>query len=227
MAIEYKIWDFPSIPIGPQLFHVPGMAAEGGLTAGGVRMLSPEPGGRAVLELQPAMQFGEWQKPFSSWIMSKINGQIFRVRLAATPQVITSASMRGPSQMLGSVPDPYSDQLPAKGDLYGRFTAIALEGSNIVKIDMKPFGSILSFGHVIGHGDHCYLVDDISYDANWIATITVTPPIRKPIAADDVVNFRPFFLGSISNGAEIRRAYDPANRGAIQLEKIVFAEVII
>ena len=76
MTIEHKIWNFPNRAVESQLFHVPGEYFNGGLTSGGAKIMSPEPGGFSMLELTPSRQVNEWNSPVSSWLMSKINGEI-------------------------------------------------------------------------------------------------------------------------------------------------------
>lgn len=223
MTIEYTVVDFPTIPIRSQLFHVPGAANEAGLTAGGVRMLSPEPGGRSMLEIQPSLRINEWQYPEASWLMSQGNGVIFRVRLIPTPQVCTAQFGGVPWQ-----PDtPWNNDQPWSGDVLVMFTAAALEGSNVVAIDLSSIGQILKRGHVIGHQDNCYKVDAISYDDNDVAIITIKPPLRKNVVIGDVAFLRPYFLGTISNAADVRVTYDAENVGLIQLGKIILDEAII
>lgn len=235
MAIDYKIWNFPDIKISKQLFHVPGMAVEGGLTVGGARIMSPEPGGRAVLEIEPSLQVDEWTAPMSSWLMSKINGAIFRVRLAQTPQ-IASARLTGtyPTGVYWAAEGnflaaPWDNGQPWQADseadnLATLFTSPALEGTTVVRIDMALFGPILKQGHVIGHMDHCYMVDDISY-ANGEARVVITPPLCKDVLPGDLCEFRPWFLGSIINGEQIRMTYDAEQVGYIKPGKIIFGQV--
>jgi|SRR5882757_763451 len=229
MTINPKVWSFPSFPISKQLFAASGAAFEAGMTVGGVRMISPEPGGRASLELQPSLQVGEWQYPVSSWLMSKINGDIFRIRLAPTPQIATRISGGVPWGASGIYPDsPWSNQENWEGDVVAQFKSVAFQGSNTVQIDMSFLGQILQHGHVIGHGDNCYIVDDISYNnTNNMATVVVNPPFRKNVAINDLALMRPFFLGTISNGDEMRTTYDAENVGYIQLGRIKFNEVIL
>lgn len=206
------IYDFPPFSVSKQLFHVPGAAVEGGYTSGAVRIVSPEPGGRSVLEMQVAMQTNEWSDPISSWVMSSGNGRIFRIPLTKTPQLVTMRTM------LSGYP-PTSLQTV--------YTTVALEGSTTVTVDMKPFGPIAKAGHVIGHGDQTYLIDAISYDAALVATITVTPPLRKDVAINDGCLLTPNFLGTISNIEDVRITYDAENAGAIQMGKMVFSEAIV
>lgn len=222
-----EIFDFPVLPGAKQLFHVPGAAMEGGYTAGAVRILSPEPGGRSVLELQTSFSVNEWENPVASWLMSKGNGEVFRIRLTRTPQVITQRSI--PRASFDAYPrdeEQWHAPNPAT-DLTTLYTATALEGENTVKIDMSSLGPILKPGHVFGHGNTTYKVDKITYDANLIATIVCKPPLRKNIAIGNMCLFTPYFLGTIGNIAEVRTTYDAELGGSIQLGKIIFAEAIV
>jgi hypothetical protein len=216
-----KIYNFPTFPIEKQLFYSPGAAVEGGFTSGGARITSPEPGGRSFLDIQPAWQITEWDFPISSWLMSKINGAVFHVRLAPTPQVLSarSAPVRWQPDNL------WSNDQPWQGDLSATYGASALEGTNQLVIDMAAIGPRLQSGHVIGHAYDAYLVDEINYSGT-VALITVSPPLRRDVAAGDNVLFRPYFTGSIANGDSIRAPYDAGNVGLIQMGSITFSEVI-
>ena len=228
MAIEHKVWNFPTFPIRAQLFHVPGASVEGGYTSGGARISSPEPGGFGVLEIQPALHL-EWEYPVASWLMSKTNGQILRVRLAATPQVASARAAAGVPWGAETIyPDsPWSNLQNWSGDLAAQYATPALEGSNVLVIDMSQLGPLLRHGHVIGHGDSCYGVDDIEYDSNGRATILTTLPLRRDVAEADSVWFRPWFTGSIGNPGDFKSTYDADKVGHIQLEKIILNEVVL
>ena len=221
-----KIHEFPTVSISKQLFHVPGAAVEGGYTAGSVRIVSPEPGGRGILEVQMALR-DEWGNPWASWIMSKTNGQVFRIKLTKTPQIITARSLLAPAFTAWPRDEEQWQAPDLSTDINTVFTLGALEGSNVVVIDVGPIGPILKHGHLIGHGDQTYLVDDIEYVSETRARVTVTPPLRKNIVAGQTCMFRPYFLGTISNGGEIITTYDAEQRGHIQVNKIVFSEVIL
>jgi hypothetical protein len=226
--INHKVWSFPTFPISKQLFVASGQAFDGGMTVGGIHMLSPEPGGRSMLEIQPSLQVSEWEFPLSSWLMSKINGDIFRVRLAPTPQVASKRSGGAPWAEGGIYPEsPWSNQQNWSGDDVALYKSVSLEGTNVAYVDMSALGQILQCGHVIGHGDNCYKIDEVSYDAFNVATITVKPPFRKSIAVGDIALLRPFFLGSIVNGEEMRATYDAENVGHIQIGRIRLNEVIL
>lgn len=226
MTTAYKIYEFPTFPISKQLFHVPGQAIEGGFTSGGARIMSPEPGGFSMLEIQPSLQVREFEYPVSSWLMSKSNGQLLRVRLAPTPQLVASGlSVPWGAQTI--YPDsPWSNLANWAGDIVSTYVLTTLQGSNRIVIDMSAIGPILKPGHVIGHAFDTYLIDEISYSGS-IATAIVIPPIRRNITVGDIAYFRPWFTGYIANGADIRATYDAENAGHIQIGKIVLNEAVL
>lgn len=234
MSINYKIWDFPaSLKVQSQLFYPAGQAFEGGFTSGGVNILSPEPGGRSYLETLISLQTKEWDYPFTSWLMGKLNGDIFRVRMTATPQLVNAPA-------LGFTGGYYqnngilwagdllwgNDQPWELGDTGVPVTAVALEGSLIIYANFTGIGQVLKHGHAFGIGDTAYAVDDIEWTGN-VAKITCNPPLRRDISTSDILKFRPSFLGRITNGGEMRTMYERANNGHIQPGRILFSEVIL
>jgi hypothetical protein len=220
-----RIYEFPDVPVSKQLFYVPGAAVEGGFTSGGVRMLSPEPGGRAYLDIQLSMR-QEWSSPEASWLMSQSNGKVLRVRLTKTPQLVTSSQLSKPEGGTLGPPDALWQAPKVNSGLRGRYVASALEGTTAAIIDMTAFGPILKRGHVIGHGDQTYIIDDIIYSgAN--AVVTVNPPFRKPVAVNDVCEFEPWFLGTMLSGSDFRATYDAENNGMHQMGKITLSEAIV
>ena len=201
MTISYKVWGFPAIAVRGQLFRAGGQAYDGGFTSGGARLSSPEPGGRSYLEVQLSLQTNEWNYPFTSWLMSKLNGDIFSIKLTKTPQLVSNAALGLPEKStipwapLNSQSSPVNwDNNQPWADDGGIFVVvdIALEGSTQLKINMAGFGEIIKHGHVIGVGDHSYIVDNIYYE-DGIATIDVNPPLRRDITDDDYVLTRPYF----------------------------------
>lgn len=213
-----KIYQFPTFRIQTQLFHVPGRGYDGGLTAGGAQFITPEPGGFAVLEIAPSLSDTEWLNPAASWLMSKINGQVLRVRLAKSPQIAWSLTRNN------HLDYDLLNRAGADSDAATTFIASALKGEVTVKIDISQLGKMIRPGHVIGHAFDCYLVDDVEY-AGDVATITVTPPCRRGIHAGDRCLLTPWFTGRISNGADIRAAYN--NMGHVKLGNIVLHEAVL
>lgn len=215
-----KIYQFPTFRIETQLFHTPGAGYDGGLTSGGAQFITPEPGGFSVLEIAPALIDTEWTAPLASWIMSKISGQVFRVRLAPSPQIAYSRR-RGVTAVPWGNGQAWSNQQNWDGDFTARFAAAGLKGSLEIKIDLTGVGPIVAPGHVIGHDFDCYLIDEISYVGD-VGTAIVTSPLNRDIAAGDNCYLRPWFTGRISNGADIRAAYN--SMGHVKPGNIVLQE---
>ncbi|ALJ12646.1 hypothetical protein [Sphingopyxis macrogoltabida] len=218
-----KIYQFPTFRIENQLFHTPGAGYDGGLTSGGAQFITPEPGGFGVLEMQPAIIDTEWDAPLASWIMSKISGQVFRARLAPSPQVAYSRK-RGMLALPWDNGETWSNQENWDGDFTAVYTAPALRGSLVVEFDLTGVGQIVSPGHVIGHDYDCYLVDEVIYSGD-IAAATVTTPLCRDIAPGDNCYLRPWFTGRISNGADIRSAYN--SLGHVKPGNIILQQAIV
>lgn len=236
MALSYKILDFPNLPIKAQLFHVPGAALDGGYTSGGARIMSPEPGGRSMLELQLSLHTNEWGNPALSWLMSKINGEIFRVLLTKTPQLLNNfgrnVQLRNlvPWERIGIVnSSPWDNgQLWLADGETASSVGSALEGTTVLQIALGEYAGLLMRGHVIGLKNSAYMIDEIEYnDDQDIATVTITPPLRNNIAANEDVYFRPYFLGTIANGEEFRQTYDIVNVGHLQPGRLLLKEAIV
>lgn len=229
MAISYEILTFPSLSFQGQLFRVPGQTYDGGFTSGSARVSSPEPGGRAFLDVQLSLQTKEWEDPAVSWLMSKLNGDIFSIKLAKTPQLLDTVKLGLTGN--GGVPwnngEPWNNGQPWDDvGLIFPSIGIALEGSTTITFDMTGYGEILRRGHVVGIGNYSYLVDNIEYVGNS-ATIRVKPPLRKDVDEGDYLLTRPLFLGQIINGQEFAANYEAINNGHIKPPRLVFAEVIL
>lgn len=220
MAINYPVLDFPKLPIEGQLFYAPGAAIEGGYTTGGVRMFSPEPGGRSYLEIKLSLLINEWTRPVGSWLMSKTNGVIFKTGLTKTPQLALS-NVAG---QLWNNDQPWDNNNPWSGTPVVLTTEAAQEGEPTIKVNMATYGAVLDIGHVIGFLATSYMVDAISYDGD-IATITVNPPLRADVPNAGMITFRPFFTGTIMNGDDFRSQYQAAMNGHIELGTILMSEV--
>lgn len=235
MAITYDIFDFPRLAIQSQLFYAGGSAFDGGFTSGGARTISPEPGGRAFLEVQLSLQVNEWEIPFTSWLTSKVNnGTIFRVPLVKTPQLVSDIALGITSDLKKGIPwapeGLYTQPLWDNGQLWSSDGLVinpatdAFDGSNQLVVTIT--GEPLKHGHVIGVNDSSYIIDDIVYDAGT-ATITVNPPLRQDVTTDDFIVTRPYFLGVVTNAGEFRANYDKMNNGHIQPGRLIFTEIIL
>jgi len=69
-------------------------------------------------------------------------------------------------------------------------------------------------------------IDNVEYVDN-VATLTVSPPLRRNINEYDLILTEPYFTGNISNGAELKTLYEASNVGHIQTNRIIFQEVVI
>lgn len=213
-----KIYQFPAFRVESQLFHAPGAGYDGGLTAGGAQLITPEPGGFSVLEVAPGVSDTEWVNPASSALMSRISGQILRIRLSATPQIAWSR------ERLDHLDFEFRNPGGAQNDAHTTFTQPGLKGAVTVSIDMAQFGRLLREGHVIGHAFDTYLIDEIEY-VGTVANIIVKPPLRRDIAPGDICFFTPWFTGRISNGADIRSSYN--SQGHVKLANIILQEAVV
>ena len=236
MTINYKIYDWPSaVKPTEQLFFSGGQLVEGGFTSGGARMMYPEPGGRSVLELTFDYQQNYNPDPIVSWLITMIrNGNIFRVPIRYSPQLVRRDNLMIDDTLeLSGLPWSEAGQTvegPWSNDqnwLYSpaiEASATALEGSLTFQVDFTELGNILQLGHLIGHLDYTYLVEDIEYVGS-IATITVNTPLRKNIAQGDFITFRPKMLCVARNPDNLRGTYNAAD--LIKLGSLELLEVIL
>lgn len=241
------IYDWPSSVVpARQLFHAGGQAVEGGFSSGSVRMLHPEPGGVSWLEMEFAYQDNGDPDPLVSWLMSKIaNGNIFRVRIERSPQLVSARALGvdiaesdplyrfglrdlvAPTELDGL---PWDNNQPWDGGRNWRFdpgalvVATALEGGLMVQFDMGALSNGLRPGHVIGHSSVSYLIDDIEYSGS-VATVTLMSPLRKDAAVGDFISFRPVGLFTAINPDAFRGLYESAD--LVKLGSIQFMEAII
>lgn len=208
------IFDWPLIP-SAMLFHAGGQAIEGGVTTQGVLVKHPEPGGRAVIDMTFNHLKEVAHRRLASWLFSKVgNGHVFRVRLANSLQLVDLADLGidtpAEAEALGI---PWDDDTFWDNDLGwavevgAEATAAALAGTVTLTLDMTGMDEGLQVGHVIGHDDHAYMVDDISYDTG-IATVTVSPPLRSAVADGDYITFRPTMMGTVSDPAGFRGMFE-------------------
>lgn len=243
MAITIEVLDFPNLPIRSQLYYAGGSTYDGGFSTGGVRIGSPEPGGRSFLEIQLSLQVNEWNDPLVSWLMSKTNGDVFRVRLTNTPQVCPIVKSPWHNKGFAGFNLPWDNDQnwdnnePWDDDYVLDVTNSPLAGTtgpihvlNGTTSEGAPFGQVLKIGHVISFdGDTAYMVDKIQYnDAGTEFDIWVNPPLRRSLSADSAfLLLQPFFVGNITNGEEFRAAYEASNAGYIQPGRILLSEVIV
>lgn len=233
MSLSYKIYDFPPIWRGKQLFHAGGQAYEGGFTSGGARALSPEPGGRGILNIEFTAQQNAPADPIVSWLCSMIaNGNIFRIPISFTPQLVKfpdlgliGAGDGLPWAAVGTAPEgPWDNGQNWASDILAEASATSLAGTVTLSVDLGTLPPALRHGHLIGHDDVTYLVEDIEY-VDSVAAITVNPPLRNTVAQGDLITFRPKMLAIARNPDSFRGLYEPAD--IIRLGSVEFVEALI
>lgn len=213
--ITPTIYNWPAgiIP-SAALFHAGGQAIDGGLTASGALVQHPEPGGRAVVDMSFNYIKEEADRRLAGWLYSKAaNRNVFRFRLPKSLQLVSPDDLG-----VTSLPTDYEDGLPwSDGSSFSDGTlwdfdmlteaAATAVGSSTIIIDMTGYEHGLAAGHVIGHADRAYLVEDITYDGDQ-ATIQITPPLRVAIETGDYVTFRPRMLGIIQDVGAFRGLFE-------------------
>lgn len=234
MSLSYKVYDWPPLIRSRQFFHSGGQAYEGGFTSGGARVLTPEPGGRGILNIEFNLQLRDMKaNPIVSWVGTMIaNGNIFRIPIGCTPQLVKLTDL-GVEVVADGLPWASDGMLPEGPwdngqnwafDVGAGAASTALAGTTILEIDMGELLPGLRHGHLIGHEDVTYLVEDIAYDGS-VATIAVNPPLRKPVSQGEFITFRPKMLGIARNPEAFRSLYEPSN--LIRLGSVEFVEALI
>lgn len=230
------VYDWPlSLVPSAQLFHAPGQVFEGGFTSKGAEMVSPEPGGRAYLEMSFNALKTVGDGRLASWLFSKLaTGAIFRVPLRISPQLVGDSDL---SLGVATVPAaglPWHDDIGGDllwdGDIgWGAevgapVAGAALEGEVTFLVDMSSLGPVLLPGHVIGYDNRAYMVDAIDYADSGIATITTNPPLRSAVELGEAITFRPFMLVRITDPAGFRQKFD---RKVVTPGGLLFSEVLL
>jgi hypothetical protein len=227
-------WPLGIVPSG-QVFYAPGQIFEGGFTGSGIEAISPEPGGRAFLEMSFNTLKGDSNSRLAGWLFSKASA-IFRIPLYRSVQLVSSADLSVPGG--GETDIPWQDaggegETLWDGDIgwgvdYGvNPTAAALEGTNTLSFNMSAYGRVLLPGHVIGYRDRAYMVDAITYDDDDAAVLSVNPPMRTDVVPsdDNQVTFRPVMLARMMDPAGFRAMFDQGK--LIKPGNVIFAEVLI
>lgn len=234
----------PSIVPSAQLFHAPGQVYEGGFTSSGAEVLSPDPGGRAYLEMSFNTAKSVLNARLLSWLFSKLeSGSIFRVPVFYGVQLVPSDAIPADPLLLPTYAEvgvPWQDNAGGEvlwGDDVGwgvEFTRApvigsALEGARQFTVDMSGLGQIILPGHVIGYADRSYMVDAIDYaeDGSGYATITVNPPLRTDVAADSdySLTLRPYMIVRAKNPESFRQMYDQGRW--VKPGNLTFMEVLL
>ena len=207
MPIEQNVYDWRlSLVPSSQLFVAGGQSIAGGLTIGGAAIEHVSPGGRGRL----MMQFSTVDREANvdaSWTYSRLlNGAVMRVPVWVTDQLVPSDVLNPPT----TDGIPWANGQPwASGENWGwnptAPVTAASRGAVEVTVDLSDYGQVIAPGHVIGFTvgniDTTHIVMDIETEGD-LATLTIEPPLRRSLASDDRLRFRPMMLVTCRNPRE-------------------------
>lgn len=231
MTYTPTIYDWPAdcAPVD-QVFRAGGQAIEGGMTVGGTMGLNPEPGGRAELHLNFSTFVTDAANRAASWLISRItNGAIMRIRLSDTVQLVPWADLDiDASGQAWANGEPWSGGALWRSSPFAPVAAAGLKGEEQVAIDLSLLGDVVKIGHVLGFFldgyDFAHVVMDVDYDAG-AATVTISPPLRRDVAAGERLLFRPSMLVTCKNAPEVAGTFRRGVHMSLNSAKLVEALV--
>lgn len=230
MTITPTVFTWPTAVVAvDQLFYVGGEASEGLFTVGGVMDKSPEPGGRAFLDCGFNYMKDDQTGRIVSWLMSKVtNGNVFRMPITRSLQIATPPGVSIATEVAGL---PWDLSIPwDEGFRWAYEPVVAADGAVLagngeIDIDVGDLGTLLQIGHVIGPASGgAHLIDDISY-AGSIATMKLTPPLRRDVADGAVFTLRPEMFCTVDNPDSFRAMFQYGK--FVKPGNITFIEAII
>lgn len=214
MAITPVIHQWPEAvaPIN-QIFYAPSASISGGMTLTGAMNENPSPGGRAKMLFVFSVLATRESNEAMSWLSSMMgNGAIFSVPIYNSVQLVPDADIFGvAADNFTDTADPYSAIPIRRWEPFVPVAANALDGVVTFTANMSELGRVLRAGHAIGFRsgayDFAHAVKAITYDAGNIATITVEPPLRRPITTGDKMHLRPKMLATVENASEVMQPF--------------------
>jgi len=229
-----KIYDWRGLcsPID-QVFRAGGESTMGGMTLGGFSSENPQPGGRGELVMNFEVFATDEANLDASWTISRLlNGNVMRVPLYRTIQLVPLSSFHAEAFENGI---PWSESQPwGNGENWAYsptapIAAAGLRGSPELKVDLGAYGQILKLGHVFGiyvdGYDFAHKVMDITYDSSDVATIEVSPPLRRDVGTTDGIRFFPTMLVTCANAREVMGNFSSGRH--MQLSAARFVEALV
>lgn len=180
------------------------------MTIGGALVQYPTPGGRISLTMDFATFSTVAENEAASWTISRImSGALMRIPLYRTVQLVGEADLQGADEP--GIPwdndQPWATDENWDWNPSAPLAAAALRGAETFAVDLGGLGRVLRIGHVVGFFvdgyDFAHVVMDIDYDADDVATVTVSPTLRRAMTTDDRMKFRPRIIAACSNAAEV------------------------
>jgi len=225
-------WRRSCAPIN-QVIRAAGTSTQGGMTLGGAMVSYPQAGGRLSVHMEFAPFASVAANEDASWTISRImNGNIMRVPIYNSVQLVPVAELNGAGLTNGI---PWSNDQPwGSGENWSwspfvPVAAVALRGAESFAVDMAAVGRVLRIGHVLGftYGqiDAAHVVMDIEYDAADVATVSIQPSLRRALAVDDQMLFRPRVLATCANAGEVMSTFQSGRH--MTFNPAVFIEALL
>lgn len=209
------VFDWP-LPFWRGIFFAGGQAIDGGFTSAGVQVLSPEPGGRAYMDVA-FRTMAECDTLAAAWVASiGRNGAVWRVPVFNSTQLVSPAAL-GVDAAWDTLGVPWAHDQPWSNGLGWAFepsaavSAPAPDGAISVTVDTAGLGRVIERGHVVGFRSgekvSAHHVDLIDY-SGAAATLTISPPLRFDVAADARMSLRPKMLATIRDADGFRAMFE-------------------
>lgn len=215
-----------------QLFRAGGQALPGGRTLGGFLVESPEPGGVSSLSLTLVLSHDAETNRDAAWTASRIqNGAVMRIPLCGSVQLVpaTSLGVSSAAQLPWSNGQSWSNGQNWDWNPSVPVNAASSKGAAEVTADFSSFGEVLEIGHVIGFRegqyDFAHEVMDVTYVNGDIATVGISPPLRRAVAANDDLYLRPKTMMTCVNAAAAAKTL--RNRRFMVFETLEFVEALL
>lgn len=211
MTVAPTIYDWRKLcaPLS-QVVRAGGASVSGGMTLGGALVQYPTPGGRISVTMDFATFSTVEENEAASWTISRIMaGALMRIPLYRTVQLVPEADLAG----LDEPGIPWDGDIPWatyenwEWNPSVAVTATALRGAETFSADFGDLGEVLHIGHVVGFFadgyEFAHIVMDITYDESDVATVTVSPPLRRGLTTDDRMLFRPRLIATCANPDQV------------------------
>jgi len=233
MALIDDVVDWPTLvePLN-QVFRSGGSVISGGSTLGGIAISNIEPGGRGVVDMSFATMTDEDRNVEASYAMTQIlAGRTVSLQLSESVQLFPAAAMTvtGTTNTAPwSNDENWSNSQPW---LLGAYINIqsGLEGSRQLTLDTTDFldHTLIKRGHVFGieHGSlsFTHIVDNVAVSGTTM-TLTVSPPLRRTVAANTRLSRIPTMYAQCTNASEVGQQYEHGRH--VSLGSAKFVEVL-
>lgn len=184
------------------MFRSGGAVDESSFSASSAEHFSPVIGGRSFLTLL-FEGIGPAGLAPVSWLQDKIaRRSLFKIPVTTKAYFPSQAALGLDDMPQEGTPwsngEPWSNGYGWSAPPLVEAGSAALEGSLTLTLDMGSLPNALGMGHVIGYHGGIHKIDEISY-AGAAATVKLFTPLRRDIAAGEIITLRPSMIGRVEN----------------------------